>query len=100
LSILLFDNNPTIRQFDGHPTFSAGGFMNSRLYPLAAGNFAIGTGMFVTAGLLPPISADLKISVSAAGQLMTVFALAYAVLSPIAAPRRGPRRRAPGGATR
>jgi predicted MFS family arabinose efflux permease len=59
--------------------------MNSRLYPLAAGNFAIGTGMFVTAGLLPPISADLKISVSAAGQLMTVFALAYAVLSPILA---------------
>ncbi|MEV0386224.1 MFS transporter [Nonomuraea sp. NPDC050643] len=59
--------------------------MSSRLYPLAAGNFAIGTGMFVTAGLLPPISADLGISVSAAGQLMTVFALAYAVLSPLLA---------------
>jgi predicted MFS family arabinose efflux permease len=59
--------------------------MGSRLYPLAVGNFAIGTGMFVTAGLLPPISADLGISRSAAGQLMTVFALAYAVLSPILA---------------
>ncbi|SEH00562.1 Predicted arabinose efflux permease, MFS family [Nonomuraea solani] len=59
--------------------------MSSRLYPLAVGNFAIGTGMFVTAGLLPPISADLKISPSAAGQLMTVFALAYAVLSPLLA---------------
>ncbi|MFF4197545.1 MFS transporter [Nonomuraea sp. NPDC001831] len=59
--------------------------MNSRLYPLAAGNFAIGTGMFVTAGLLTPISADLGISTSAAGQLMTVFALAYAVLSPLLA---------------
>ncbi|QFY05853.1 MFS transporter [Nonomuraea phyllanthi] len=59
--------------------------MNSRLYPLAVGNFAIGTGMFVTAGLLAPISADLRISSSAAGQLMTVFALAYAVLSPLLA---------------
>lgn len=59
--------------------------MRSRLYPLAVGNFAIGTGMFVTAGLLPPISADLAISLPAAGQLMTVFALAYAVLSPILA---------------
>ncbi|YCK32780.1 MFS transporter [Actinomadura sp. ATCC 39365] len=59
--------------------------MSSRLYPLAAGNFAIGTGMFVTAGLLTPISADLRISTSAAGQLMTVFALAYAVLSPLLA---------------
>ncbi|MCF6473721.1 MFS transporter [Nonomuraea sp. MG754425] len=59
--------------------------MNSRLYPMAAGNFAIGTGMFVTAGLLPPISADLGVSRPAAGQLMTVFALAYAVLSPLLA---------------
>ncbi|MEO3875459.1 MFS transporter [Nonomuraea sp. B12E4] len=59
--------------------------MSSRLYPLAAGNFAVGTGMFVTAGLLAPISADLRISTSAAGQLMTVFALAYAVLSPLLA---------------
>ncbi|MEQ4725297.1 MFS transporter [Nonomuraea sp. B19D2] len=59
--------------------------MSSRLYPLAVGNFAIGTGMFVTAGLLPPISKDLGISSSAAGQLMTVFALAYAVLSPVLA---------------
>ncbi|MFB4272305.1 MFS transporter [Nonomuraea sp. GTA35] len=59
--------------------------MSSRLYPMAAGNFAIGTGMFVTAGLLPPISADLGVSRSAAGQLMTVFALAYALLSPVLA---------------
>ncbi|MEV4016602.1 MFS transporter [Nonomuraea angiospora] len=59
--------------------------MTSRLYPLAVGNFAIGTGMFVTAGLLPPISKDLGISSSAAGQLMTVFALAYALLSPVLA---------------
>lgn len=59
--------------------------MNRGLYPLAAGNFAVGTGMFVTAGLLAPIAADLDVSVAAAGQLMTVFALAYAVLSPVLA---------------
>lgn len=59
--------------------------MNTRLYPLALGNFAIGTGMFVTAGLVLPISRDLAISPSAAGQLMTVFALSYAVLSPLLA---------------
>ncbi|MEU8244722.1 MFS transporter [Nonomuraea sp. NPDC048916] len=69
--------------------------MNPRLYPLAVGNFAIGTGMFVTAGLLLPISGDLGISLPAAGQLMTVFALAYAVLSPLLAAltARLPRRR-------
>ncbi|MGW7482004.1 MFS transporter [Nonomuraea muscovyensis] len=59
--------------------------MKRPLYPLALGNFAIGTGMFVTAGLLPPIAADLDVSRSAAGQVMTVFALAYAVLSPLLA---------------
>ncbi|WP_219511763.1 MFS transporter [Nonomuraea ceibae] len=59
--------------------------MNRPLYPLAAGNFAVGTGMFVTAGLLAPISGDLNVSTAAAGQLMTVFALAYAVLSPVLA---------------
>ncbi|MGW0809170.1 MFS transporter [Nonomuraea sp. NPDC002799] len=69
--------------------------MSSRLYPLAAGNFAVGTGMFVTAGLLAPISADLGISSAAAGQVMTVFALAYAVLSPLLAAltARLPRKR-------
>lgn len=59
--------------------------MNRRLYPLAVGNFAVGTGMFVTAGLLPPVSSDLNVSTAAAGQLMTVFALAYALLSPVLA---------------
>ncbi|MEV4890348.1 MFS transporter [Nonomuraea sp. NPDC055795] len=69
--------------------------VNSRLYPLAVGNFAVGTGMFVTAGLLPPISRDLQISVAAAGQLATVFALAYAILSPVLAAltARVPRKR-------
>ncbi|WP_327087977.1 MFS transporter [Nonomuraea sp. NBC_01738] len=59
------------------------------------GNFAVGTGMFVTAGLLSSISDELKISVPAAGQLMTIFALAYAILSPVLAAltARLPRKR-------
>lgn len=52
---------------------------------LAVATFAIGTEAFVIAGLLPVISADMQISVAAAGQLVTVYALAYAVGSPILA---------------
>ena len=45
--------------------------------------FAIGTEAFVIAGLLPVIAADMQISAAAAGQLVTAYALAYAVGSPI-----------------
>jgi predicted MFS family arabinose efflux permease len=52
---------------------------------LALAAFAVGTEAFVIAGLLPIISADLQISVAAAGQLVTAYALAYALGSPILA---------------
>jgi predicted MFS family arabinose efflux permease len=52
---------------------------------LALAAFAIGTEAFVIAGLLPAISGDLQISVAAAGQLVTAYALTYAVGSPIMA---------------
>ncbi|UPK36728.1 MFS transporter [Bradyrhizobium sp. 186] len=52
---------------------------------LALAAFAIGTEGFVIAGLLPMIATDLGISVSAAGQLVTAYALTYAVGSPILA---------------
>jgi predicted MFS family arabinose efflux permease len=52
---------------------------------LALAAFAIGTEGFVIAGLLPAIATDLSISVSAAGQLVTAYALTYAVGSPILA---------------
>jgi predicted MFS family arabinose efflux permease len=52
---------------------------------LALSAFAIGTEAFVIAGLLPAISADLLISAPAAGQLVTIYALAYAIGSPILA---------------
>jgi predicted MFS family arabinose efflux permease len=53
------------------------------LYWLALGTFAIGTEGFMIAPLLPDLAADLSVSVVAAGQLVTVFALTYAFSSPI-----------------
>jgi predicted MFS family arabinose efflux permease len=52
---------------------------------LALAAFTIGTEGFVIAGLLPAIATDLSISLSAAGQLVTAYALTYAVGSPILA---------------
>jgi len=56
-----------------------------RLLILALGTFAIGTEAFVIAGVLPGIAADLGVSVPAAGQLVTLFAIAYAVAAPVMA---------------
>ena len=53
------------------------------LYWLALGTFAVGTESFMIAGLLPDIAADLHTSIVATGQLVTVFALAYALSSPV-----------------
>jgi predicted MFS family arabinose efflux permease len=50
---------------------------------LALGTFAVGTGSFMMAGLLPGTAADLHTSIVATGQLVTVFALAYALSSPV-----------------
>jgi predicted MFS family arabinose efflux permease len=57
--------------------------MGGRLLWLSLGAFAIGTEGFVIAGILPMIASDLDISASSAGQLVTAFAIAYAVGSPI-----------------
>lgn len=50
---------------------------------LSACNFIIGIGAFVIIGMLEPLGADLGRSPAQAGQLMTVYAVAYAVLSPV-----------------
>jgi len=50
---------------------------------LALGTFATGTESFMIAPLLPGLSADLSVSVTVAGQLVTVFALTYALSSPL-----------------
>ncbi|HKH12902.1 MAG TPA: MFS transporter [Rubrobacter sp.] len=57
--------------------------MRLRLLVLALGTFAIGTGSFVFAGLLEGVAGDLSVSVGTAGNLVTVFAVTYAVVSPV-----------------
>ena len=66
------------------------------LYLLAVCNLVIGTGAFVLSGVLVPIAGSLQVSVAAAGQAMTAYALATAVLAPLALVLTGgwPRRRA------
>jgi predicted MFS family arabinose efflux permease len=53
------------------------------IYWMALGTFAIGTEGFMIAPLLPRLAGDLSVSVAAAGQLVSVFALTYAFSSPI-----------------
>ncbi|MEX0371061.1 MAG: MFS transporter [Tateyamaria sp.] len=50
---------------------------------LSACNFLIGVGAFVIVGVLEPLGADFDITPASAGSLMTVYALGYAVLSPV-----------------
>ena len=57
--------------------------MDLRLLVLALGNFAVGTGSFVLAGLLGFVADDLAVSVGAAGQLITAYAIVYAIGSPV-----------------
>ncbi|WP_431109646.1 MFS transporter [Variovorax paradoxus] len=52
---------------------------------LALGAFAIGTESFMVAGLLPMLAADLQVSATRAGQLVLLFALSYAIGSPVMA---------------
>ena len=62
---------------------------------LALATFAVGTGTFIVTGLLGDVAEDLSVSVATAGHLVTVFAVAYALLSPflVAAMNRVGRRR-------
>ena len=66
-----------VAHVDGRPPQQAA------LYWLALGTFAIGTEGFMIAAILPNIAADLVVSVALAGSLISIFALAYALSSPI-----------------
>ena len=47
------------------------------------GNLVIGTGAFILAGILTPISADLGVGIAAVGQAMTAYAMSTALLAPL-----------------
>lgn len=53
------------------------------LWALTISAFAIGTTEFVIVGLLPTVASDLRISISSAGLLVSLYALGVAVGAPI-----------------
>jgi predicted MFS family arabinose efflux permease len=57
--------------------------MDMRLLSLAGGAFAIGTGSLIVTGILPHLAGGLNVSIDTAGLLISIFALAYAIGSPI-----------------
>lgn len=56
-----------------------------KLLPLALGTFAIGTDLFMIAGILQLIGAGLNVSLAVTGSLVTVFAIVNAVSAPVLA---------------
>jgi predicted MFS family arabinose efflux permease len=56
-----------------------------RLAMLATCTFAVGVDSFVIAGIVPRIAASTGVGVATAGQLVTAYALAYALLTPVMA---------------
>ncbi len=59
--------------------------MDKRLLVLALGMFALGTDTFVVAGVLPKIAHGFGVDIGVAGQLTTLYAIAYALLAPTVA---------------
>lgn len=53
------------------------------LWGLALGNFAVGTGALVVAGVLPDIARDLGVSDARSGQLIALYAIPYAIGAPL-----------------
>lgn len=56
---------------------------NWRIFILAVVCFLVGTSEYMIAGILDKVAADIGVTLPQAGQLMTVFALAYAIGTPI-----------------
>ncbi|MBB3131207.1 DHA1 family putative efflux transporter-like MFS transporter [Paenibacillus rhizosphaerae] len=57
--------------------------MRWKIYILAIASFLVGTSEFVISGILDMLAKDVGVSVAAAGQLITVYSLAYAIGTPI-----------------
>ncbi|GAU67960.1 purine efflux pump [Streptomyces sp. NBRC 110611] len=56
-----------------------------KVWLLTLGAFTLGLDAYVMAGLLPVLAADIGTRVALAGQLVTVFTLAYAIAAPLVA---------------
>ncbi len=60
--------------------------LDFRIWLLALGTFAIGTDVFVISGILPAVAAHFGVSLDAAGQAVTAYALSYAIIAPAIVP--------------
>lgn len=54
-----------------------------KVYLLALVSFLVGTSEYVISGILDKISVSLNISITSAGQLVTIFSLIYAICTPV-----------------
>jgi len=54
-----------------------------KVYILAIVSFLVGTSEYILSGILDKVSLSLGVSITAAGQLITVFSLVYALATPI-----------------
>jgi predicted MFS family arabinose efflux permease len=68
-----------------HPTpiLPAARRATAQLLLLSLANFAVGMGAFVVIGILTPVAADLGISKAEAASLLTLYAIVYAISSPL-----------------
>ncbi|SMF65023.1 MFS transporter, DHA1 family, putative efflux transporter [Paenibacillus uliginis N3/975] len=57
--------------------------MNFRVYILAIAAFVVGMVELIVGGILNLIAEDLQISISSAGQFITIFSIAFAISGPI-----------------
>jgi DHA1 family inner membrane transport protein len=71
----------------GSPAFAR--LRSRHLAALSVGTFTLGIDGFVLSGLLPQVASTLHVSVAAAGQLTSVFAIVYAIGSPVIATATG-----------
>nr|WP_236027966.1 MFS transporter [Bifidobacterium pongonis] len=60
-----------------------GGFFNLPVVTLIALSFALGMSEFIMVGILPDIAAGLKVSEVTVGNLVSLFALVYAPVTPL-----------------
>ncbi|WP_217476372.1 MFS transporter [Stutzerimonas stutzeri] len=57
--------------------------MDLRLFLLSLTTFAAGVAESILIGILPPLASDLRVSVSLAGQLTTLFSFGFAIAVPL-----------------
>lgn len=57
--------------------------MDIRVFLLAISAITVGLVELVVGGILPVIAEDLQVSIATAGQLITIFALVYAIAGPV-----------------